>query len=139
MESKDCSGCGNFSPDFFPGMPRRRIESFEVLPAIQRNPLVQVNFVLVRSCKPLQQNAQALHPTTNCSLHSCNCFPEQSTDQCANSYNVFERRIFKELVSRSSCLSILDFLSFIHFHATLNVNIGLICLVASNCTGKYFI
>ena len=26
-----------FSPDFSPGMPRRRIESFEVLPAIQRN------------------------------------------------------------------------------------------------------
>ena len=51
MESKDfkvlnvlmcCFGC--FSPDFSPGMPRRRIQSFELLPAIQRNPRVQVKF-----------------------------------------------------------------------------------------------
>ena len=49
MKSKDCFGRGYFSPDFSPGIPRRRIESFEVLPAIQRNPRVQVKFVLVRS------------------------------------------------------------------------------------------
>ena len=49
MKSKDCCGRGYFSPDFSPGIPRRRIDSFEVLPAIQRNPRVQVKFVLVRS------------------------------------------------------------------------------------------
>ena len=49
MKSKDCFGRGYFSPDFSPGIPRRRIESFEVLPAIQPNPRVQVKFVLVRS------------------------------------------------------------------------------------------
>ena len=38
MESKDWSGFGYFSPDSSPGMPRRRIESFEVLLAIQRDP-----------------------------------------------------------------------------------------------------
>ena len=48
MESKDWSGFGYFSPDFSPGIPGRRIKSFEVLPAIQRNPRVQVNFVLFR-------------------------------------------------------------------------------------------
>ena len=51
MESKDfkmlnvlmcCFGC--FSPDFSPEMPRRRIQSFELIPAIQRNPRVQVKF-----------------------------------------------------------------------------------------------
>ena len=52
MKSKHCSGCGYFSPDFSPGMPRRRIESFEVLPAIQRNLRVQVKFVLVWSFGP---------------------------------------------------------------------------------------
>ena len=45
MESKDWSGFGYFSPHFSPGMPERRIESFEVLSAIQRNPRLQVNFV----------------------------------------------------------------------------------------------
>ena len=59
MESKDfkvlnvlmcCFGC--FSPDFSPGMPRRRIQSFELLPALQRNPRVQVKFFLVRSFGP---------------------------------------------------------------------------------------
>ena len=49
MKSKDCCGRGYFSPDFSPGIPRCRIDSFEVLPAIQRNPRVQVKFVLVRS------------------------------------------------------------------------------------------
>ena len=49
MESKDWSGFGYLSADFSPGMPGRRIESFEVLPAIQRNPRVQVNFVSFRS------------------------------------------------------------------------------------------
>ena len=48
MESKDWSGFGYLSADS-PGMPGRRIESFEVLPAIQRNPRVQVNFVSFRS------------------------------------------------------------------------------------------
>ena len=52
MKSKDFFGRGYFSPDFSPGIPRRRIESFEVLPAIQRNPRVQVKFVLVRSFGP---------------------------------------------------------------------------------------
>ena len=59
MESKDfemlnvlmcCFGC--FSPDFSPGMPRRRIQSFKLLPAIQRNPQVQVKLFLVRSFGP---------------------------------------------------------------------------------------
>ena len=45
MESKDWSGFGYFSADFSPGMPGRRIESFEVLSAIQRNPRLQVSFV----------------------------------------------------------------------------------------------
>ena len=45
MEGKDWSGFGYFSPDFSPRMSGRRIESFEVLPAIQRNPRVQVDFV----------------------------------------------------------------------------------------------
>ena len=49
MKSKDCCGRGYFSPDFSPGSPRRRIDSFEVLPAIQPNPRVQVKVVLVRS------------------------------------------------------------------------------------------
>ena len=49
MESKDWSGFGYFSPDFSPGIPGRRIKSFEALPAIQRNPRVQVNFVSFRS------------------------------------------------------------------------------------------
>ena len=49
MKSKDCCGRGYFSPDFSPGIPRRRIDSFEVLPAIQPNPRVQVKFILVRS------------------------------------------------------------------------------------------
>ena len=53
MESKDWSGFGYFSPDFFPRIPGRRIKSFEVLPAmivaIQRNPRVQVNFFSFRS------------------------------------------------------------------------------------------
>ena len=49
MESKDWSGFGYFSPDFSPGIPGRCIKSFEALPAIQRNPRVQVKFVLVRS------------------------------------------------------------------------------------------
>ena len=49
MESKDWSGFGYFSPHFSPGMPERRIESFEVLSAIQRNPRLQVNFVSLRS------------------------------------------------------------------------------------------
>ena len=52
MESKDCSGCGYFSPDFSPGRPRRRIESFEVLPAIQRNLRVEAKFILVWSFGP---------------------------------------------------------------------------------------
>ena len=52
MKSKDCCGRGYFSPDFSPGIPRRRIDSFEVLPAIQPNPRVQVKFVLVRSFWP---------------------------------------------------------------------------------------
>ena len=52
MESKDCSGCGYFSPDFSPGRPRRRTESFEVLPAIQRNLRVQAKFILVWSFGP---------------------------------------------------------------------------------------
>ena len=43
MESKNWSGFGYLSPDFSPGMPRRRIEFFEVLPAIQRNPRLQFN------------------------------------------------------------------------------------------------
>ena len=38
MESKDCSSCVYFSSDFSPGMPGRRIESFGLLPAIQRSP-----------------------------------------------------------------------------------------------------
>ena len=66
MESKDCSGCGYFSPDFSPGMPRRRIESFEVLPAIQRNPRVQVKFVLVRSFGPDMEKIKQL---LECSKH----------------------------------------------------------------------
>ena len=49
MKSKDCCGRGNFSPDLSPGIPRRRIDSFEAQPAIQPNPRVQVKFVLVRS------------------------------------------------------------------------------------------
>ena len=49
MESKDWSGFGYFSPDFSPGIPGRRIKSFEVLPAIQRNPRVQDNFFSFRS------------------------------------------------------------------------------------------
>ena len=38
MGSKDWSGVGYLSPDFSPGMPGRRIELFEVLLAIRRNP-----------------------------------------------------------------------------------------------------
>ena len=34
VKSKDCSGYEYFSPDFFAGMPGRRIESFELLSAI---------------------------------------------------------------------------------------------------------
>ena len=49
MESKDWSGFGYFSPDFSPGILGRRTKSFEVLPAIQRNPRVEVNFVSFRS------------------------------------------------------------------------------------------
>ena len=49
MESKDWSGFGYLSPDFSPGMPGRRIELFEVQPAIQRNPCLPVNFVSFRS------------------------------------------------------------------------------------------
>ncbi|RMX47583.1 hypothetical protein pdam_00018998 [Pocillopora damicornis] len=41
MERKDCSDCGYFSPDFCRGMPGGRIESFEVITALQRNPRVQ--------------------------------------------------------------------------------------------------
>ena len=40
---------GYLSPDFSPGMQGRRIELFEVLSAIQRNPRLQVNFVSFRS------------------------------------------------------------------------------------------
>ena len=47
MESKDCSSCVYFSSDFSPGMPGRRIESFGLLPAIQRSP--QKNLILFRS------------------------------------------------------------------------------------------
>ena len=49
MERKAWSGFGYFSPDFSPGIPGRRIKSFEALLAIQRNPRVQVNFVSFRS------------------------------------------------------------------------------------------
>ena len=49
MESKDWSDFGYESPDFSTGMPGRRVELFEVLPDIQRNPRLQVNFVSFRS------------------------------------------------------------------------------------------
>ena len=52
MASKDCGGCGYFSLDFSPGIPRRHIESFEMLPAIQRNLRVQVKFILIWSFGP---------------------------------------------------------------------------------------
>ena len=45
MECKDWSGFGYFNLDFSPGMLGRRMESFGVLSAIQRNPRLQVNFV----------------------------------------------------------------------------------------------
>ena len=49
MESKECSSCGRFSPDFCRRIPGQRIESLKALPAIQRNPQVQVNFVSLGS------------------------------------------------------------------------------------------
>ena len=52
MERKDCSDCGYFSPDFCRGMPGGRIESFEVITALQRNPRVQGKFVSFRSFWP---------------------------------------------------------------------------------------
>ena len=53
MESKECSSCGRFSPDFCRRISGQRIESLKALPAIQRNPQVQVNFVSFGSLKPL--------------------------------------------------------------------------------------
>ena len=47
MKSKDWSGFGYFSPHFSPGMPERRIESLEVLSAIQRN--LDYKLILFRS------------------------------------------------------------------------------------------
>ena len=44
MKSKDCCGRGYFSPDFSPGIPKRRIDSFEVLPAIQPNLEYKLSF-----------------------------------------------------------------------------------------------
>ena len=52
MESKDCNSCGRFSPDFCRRKPGRCIESLKALPAIQRNPQVQVNFVSFGSLSP---------------------------------------------------------------------------------------
>ena len=60
VKSKDCSGCEYFSPDLCRRMPGRRIESFEVLPSIQRNPEVQVYFVSFRSFEP-RNSASILH------------------------------------------------------------------------------
>ena len=45
MESKECSSCGRFSPDFCRIIPGQRIELLQALPAIQQNSQVQVNFV----------------------------------------------------------------------------------------------
>ena len=60
VKSKDCSGCEYFSPDLCRRMPGQRIESFEVLPSIQRNPEVQVYFVSFRSFEP-RNSASILH------------------------------------------------------------------------------
>ena len=56
-------------PDFSFGMPGRRIESYEVLPAIQRNPRVQVIFVSFWSFWPRHEKLKQLlvcskHPNT---------------------------------------------------------------------------
>ena len=42
----------SFSPDISPGMPGRRIESFKVLPPIQQNLRVRVDFFSFRSFCP---------------------------------------------------------------------------------------
>ena len=42
----------SFSPDISPGMPGRRIKSFKVLPPIQQNLRVRVDFVSFRSFWP---------------------------------------------------------------------------------------
>ena len=57
------------APDFSFGMPGRRIESYEVLPAIQRNPRVQVIFVSFWSFWPRHEKLKQLlvcskHPNT---------------------------------------------------------------------------
>ena len=57
------------APDFSFGMPGRRIESYEVLPAIQRNPRIQVIFVSFWSFWPRHEKLKQLlvcskHPNT---------------------------------------------------------------------------